>query len=407
MNERTLRIRAILDSNWELLVAVFLLLAVAGGWFAYGAYVDPPQETSSEVVSSWVVEGEWDHSATVTEDNTVFPVGTELSDRTVYFGSIAPTLSGSFEAGYAATSASDVSIAAESTLVTRSVEEEGETVYWSETENLDSTTAEGVAPGETVTTSFSINTSAVDERIDRIREEIGADPGTLEVFVRTTVTVEGAFDGEEQTAELTYDLPLELDGTTYRVDDPGPQTEEFERTESRTTTAEPGLLEGVLAPLLLVVGLVGAGGVAAGRYTGVFAVDEADREWLAFRDDRAEFDEWVTRISLPSETFDRPQARAASLQDLVDFAIDTSTGVVEDPDAHTFYVVTDEWLYTYEPPPAPAGIEPAGENEEGTTGSENADDPLSPDEFESETPVSPAQSDSETHPDEEQNGTDS
>ncbi|MEF8780372.1 MAG: DUF5305 domain-containing protein [Haloferacaceae archaeon] len=360
MNERTVRLRAILDSNWQLLVAALLLLALAGGWIAYGAYVDPPQETTTEVVSSWTVEGEWSHGATVTESNSVFPTGTELRDRSVYFGSIAPTFSGAFGVGYDATSASNVAIDAESRLVTRSVSEEGNATYWSESRTLDSTAAENVGDDETVRTTFSINTTALDERIGEIREEIGADPGTLELFVETTVTVEGTFDGESRTVQLAYRLPLELQGTNYRVDDPGPLIEEYERTETTTRTLEPGLLDGIVAPFLLVLGLLGGAGVAAGGYTGRFAVGEAEREWLAFRDDRAEFDEWITRISLPEETFDRPVARAASLQDLVDFAIDNSTGVVEDPDAGTFYVVTDDYVYTYEPPVAPEGVEPAG-----------------------------------------------
>lgn len=408
MNERGLRIRAILGSNWQLLVVIFVLFAAAGGWAAYGAYVDPPRETTQEVVASWGVEGEWDHGATVTEDNSVFPVGTELDDRSVYFGSIAPVLSGSFEVGYdtTAASASDVSIDAESALVARSIgEDDGEneggdgTVYWSETEELNSTTDTDVGPDETVTTSFEVNTSAVDERVGQIREEIGGDPGTLELFVETTVTVEGTFDGDEQTVSLSYTLPLELDGTIYRVDDPGPVTEEFERTEPRTTTADPGLLDGVFAPFLLVVGIVGAAGVATAGYTGRFAVSEAEREWLAFRDDRAEFDEWVTRISLPESALGGPTARAASLQDLVDFAIDNSAGVVEDPDANAFYVVTDECVYVYEPPETPARIDDAGGAGEVGGGGANGtatEDPLSAGEFESETPVAPS-SDLEAH----------
>ena len=390
MNERTLRIRAFVDSNWGVLLAVFLLLAVAGGWFAYGAYVDPPAETTTEVVSSWSVDAEWSHSATVTEDNTVFPVGTELEDRTTYFGAIAPTLSGAFEVGYSATDASDVSIDAESTLVARSVDEETETVYWSETDTLDSTAVDELDPDGTVETTFSINTTALDERVGQIREEIGADPGTLELFVRTTVTIEGTFDGDREAAELTYQLPLQLDGTTYTVEDPGPLTEEFERTQSVSEPADPGLLGGIVAPILLVVGLLGAVAVAAGRHTGRFAVDEAERDWLAFRDDRSEFDEWVTRISLPEEALRRPTARAASLQDLVDFAIDNSAGVIEDPARNTFYVVTDEYVYTYDPPAAPGpDLDPDGSDEDGLP-PDSGGDPATDGVFESDEVVTPS-----------------
>ena len=388
MNARSVRLRAFLDSNWGILLAVFLLLALAGGWFAYGAYVDPPEETTTEVVSSWSVDAEWSHSATVTEDNTVFPVGTELDDRTTYFGAVAPTLSGAFEVGYTATDASDVSIDAESTLVARSVDEETQTVYWSETDALDSASSDGMDPDGTVETTFSINTTALDERIGQIREEIGADPGTLELFVETTVTIEGTFDGDREVAEMTYELPLQLDGTTYSVDDPGPLTEEFERTEPVSEPADPGILGGVLGTILLFVGLAGAAGVAAGRHTGRFAVDDAEREWLAFRDDRSEFDEWVTRISLPEEALRRPVARAASLQDLVDFAIDNSAGVIEDPERNTFYVITDEYVYTYEPPASPAPNRDTDGSDGGVLPPDSGGNPTSDGVFESDEVVS-------------------
>ncbi|SEO81417.1 hypothetical protein SAMN04487948_105289 [Halogranum amylolyticum] len=64
----------------------------------------------------------------------------------------------------------------------------------------------------------------------------------------------------------------------------------------------------------------------------------------------------VTVASNPPETLDRPRAEAESLSDLVDFAIDANTGVVESPAGDSFFVVTDECLVTYEPPSVPGGV---------------------------------------------------
>ena len=47
---------------------------------------------------------------------------------------------------------------------------------------------------------------------------------------------------------------------------------------------------------------------------------------------------------------DRPRASADSLGSLVDFAIDTDNGVVEDPSRGLYCVLHDGYLYTYEPP---------------------------------------------------------
>jgi hypothetical protein len=83
--------------------------------------------------------------------------------------------------------------------------------------------------------------------------------------------------------------------------------------------------------------------------------------------------------------FERPQAEASSLKDLVDFAIDNDTGVVEDPETGVYYAVTGDLLYTYRPP-APtggahdgeAGTEPAADGDMGGTGDGREPEP-SPD----------------------------
>ena len=64
----------------------------------------------------------------------------------------------------------------------------------------------------------------------------------------------------------------------------------------------------------------------------------------------AKFEEWVVRMQLTPEIRDRPRAEAESLADLVDFAIDSDTGVVEDPNTGELAVVADEFLAVDDPP---------------------------------------------------------
>jgi hypothetical protein len=76
----------------------------------------------------------------------------------------------------------------------------------------------------------------------------------------------------------------------------------------------------------------------------------AERDYHAFRDDRAEFDEWVVRARLPESVLDRERADAETLADLVDYAIDADVGVVEDTRTGAFYAVTPELLVAFDPP---------------------------------------------------------
>lgn len=348
-NETRLRLRALLNAQFVVILAVCLLVAAVGAGLVYTTHVEPGTEAETQTVSSLTVESGYVHSAEVTEPNSVFATGTVLDDRNTYFTRIAPELDVDVEASYTSDAASDVDVALESVLVIRNVDDEG-VVYWTERETLATAVALDVAADETATASFALNSSAVDETAAAIEEELGASPGTTETFVVTTVDVDAELAGEPTSYTRTIEMELDHGGDTYTVTEPGLQSDTTDRTEEVVVEQEYGLLRSVGGPLLLLLGLAGAGGLVYARRETGLALTPAEREYLSYRDDRSEFDEWITQIRLPESVHEREEAEASSLQDLVDFAIDNDTGVVEDPTTGAFHAVTPGFLYTYRPP---------------------------------------------------------
>ena len=352
-DETRIRLRAVLDAQFTLLLVVCVVLAAAGGALVYGTYVDPGTETESQEISSWSYDAGYDHSAEVTEPNEVFPVGDVLENRETYFTRIAPDLDVAAELVYAAEQSEDVRIEIESELVIRNVGDG--VVYWEETQPLASTTVEDPEPGEPVAAEFTLNSGEIDQRATSIEEDLGASPGRTEAFVSTEMELEGTLNGESITRSPSLEFGIDHAGDTYTVGDPGPESESDTVPQEVTQEVERtyGPLRTIGGPLLLVVGIVAGAGLSYARYEGSLDVSEAERAYLSYRDDRSEFDEWITRIRLPPEAHDRPVAYADSLRDLVDFAIDNETGVIEDPDTGAFHAVTGEFVYTYQRPDAP------------------------------------------------------
>ncbi|WP_281194868.1 DUF5305 domain-containing protein [Halorubrum sp. F4] len=381
-DETRLRLRAFLDAQLSVLLVVCLLVAAVGGGIVYTTHLDPGTETQTRTVSSWTVESGYSHSAEVTEPSPVFSIGDELTNRSTYFATVAPELDVAAEVTYAIDpargvdaddAAENVDVAVDSTLVVRNVGEEG-TLYWQQRESIDSTTAENVAPGETVSAPFTLNSTAIDERVSAIEEQLGASPGQTETFVVTDVELTGTLNGENVTYTRSVQFGISHEGATYTVSDPGVQSDGDEQQVTETVERTYGPLRGIGGPALLVVGLLGVAGIGYGRYEGVLDVSEAERAYLSYRDDRSEFDEWITQVRLPSEVHDRPEAHAEGLRDLVDFAIDNDTGVVEDPNTGAFHAVSGEFVYTYRPPLAPGWGADDGEGVAGSTLDGN-DDP--------------------------------
>jgi len=368
---RWLRVRAFAGEWFVVLVVACAVLAVAGGYAAGTAYAAPGATTEQQTVQHWAVGGEFQHSATVTRENPVFETGETLAGRSTYFVGASPVLDGTYTVSYSDPTgdADPVDVAATATLVLQSTGED--TTYWTDSERLAATEAT-LAPGDTASLAFDLNASRVDQRATEIQQGLGDTAGEVSASVEVAVNATGAVAGNEYPVSYTQSIPLTVGESAYGVDSPEPAREAATTQRAVQVTNAYGPLWTVGGPGLLVLGLAGLGALGTLYRRDELGLTEAERDYLAFRDDRAEFDEWVVRARLPPAVHDRERADAESLADLVDYAIDADVGVVEDTASGAFYAVTRDLVVVYEPPAQPEVASPltgdasdAGETADG------------------------------------------
>lgn len=354
MSSWFLRIRALLDRQFAIVVVVLLVLALAGGWMTYTTYTTPNTATEQRTVSSWQMEGWFNHSAAVSENNSVYPVGTALTNRSIYFSKIAPVFDGTYTFSYAASESGELNGTVSLEFVLQGVEDnrDSTTVVWQTTRPLGTTSNDSFEPDETIRVPFTVDMNETINRTEMIDEQLDNPPGQPRVVIRATTEIQGTINGRTVDRVEEHALPVAVDRGTYRPGHPGVMTDRHETTRSVTVQQEYGLLQAVGAPALLSAPLVVLVGLVAVRFTGWLGLSQTEQELLAYEDDREDFDEWISTIQLPDEALDLPQAEASSLGSLVDFAIDTNNSVVENPDDDAYYVVHDGFLYTYQPPVA-------------------------------------------------------
>jgi hypothetical protein len=222
---------------------------------------------------------------------------------------------------------------------------------------------------------FSIDVPAARNRTDEITSELGVGDAA-DMFVRATVSATPQSDGRTRTQTFEQNLTITPQESTYRVTGGGVSRERYEVTESVTVERSYGPIRSMGGPVVLVGSLAVRLALGLGQRRGAFNLTDQERRWLAYRTDRAKFDEWIHTVRLPSEAHDLPRARAESLGELVDFAIDVDSGVVEPPEAGVFYVVNDGYLYTYTAPLPPDWNE--AEVESSPTTLTNRDDDEGP-----------------------------
>ena len=349
-DRRTLAIRSALAEYLPVIMLVAVLLLAAGGWITYGAYVDPGTETTQETVGTLEYSGSFEQGATVQRQNLIFPVGTRLEDQPVYFTNISPTLSGAYTLDLTTNGLDSARAEVTVSRVIQSTTGE-DTVIWSDSRRLGETT--GVGGGET-SVRFAVTVPEAADRIATIEESLGGGTGETSVELQAETTLVASAAGQTKRTTTTQALQLSPDDQTYSVNAPESDGGSLPVTVTQTVPRTPSLLERAGGPLVILLGLTGLGVSWRARQQGQLALTEEERAYRAYRDDYREFEEWITTIALPATARDLPEAPAESLGDLVDYAIDTDSAVIEHPETGTFSVIHDGTRYVYQPPPTPA-----------------------------------------------------
>jgi hypothetical protein len=357
-DERTLRFRALLGRWFWVLAVALVVLAVLTGWIAYSTHVTPGTHAEQRVETTWSTEASLSHEALVTGSNPVFPQGTTLQNRTVYYRSIAPTVNGTYTFGYG--SSVDGSLAVETTVLLqlRSLggdqggagEADDQTVYWETSRELTNTSVTGVNPGERVLTTFRVNTTEVAQRLDEIEASLGGSTGTIQTRIVVVTAYRGSVAGTQVDERAIHHVPITIEGETYGFGDTGPWRQEREQIRQVQVPNEYGPLREIVAPVLSLLSLLGLLGLAVARHRGLNELTSTQRATLAFFRNRSSYDEWITRARLPDGAIEEQRAKVSTLEDLVDLAIDTDERVIEDPYKNAYIVQHEGVTYVYSPP---------------------------------------------------------
>jgi hypothetical protein len=336
-----LRMRAAAAGRVQLLVVLALVTAGIGGAITYQTTVASEATTEERSVELVESNARFTHQATVQNPSEAFSQGQTLTQQPLYFTSVAPVLDGRYLISYSTARAAEIDAATSITLVIKEVGDD--TVYWRVSEPVTSTTTSNLAADETATTGFSINVSSIDQRAQRIREELDASPGEVRTAVVARTQFEGTVAGTPVERTMRTRLTVSTDGDTYQVES-DETTARLTRTEQVTVPPSQPLYLTAGGPVLLGLGLVLLGGVSVGWWRSAFELSVRDQHRL----ERAQFAEWISTGSVPEAGTDGATVEVDSLEALVDVAIDTNGRVIEDRRRGQYVVIEGTTRYTYQ-----------------------------------------------------------
>ena len=349
--DRSIRVRALLDRWFPLVIGVFLVVAGIGGWVAVQAQADPGVEQEQVTVSEWSESTSYEHSAVIVNDSLPFEVGERVTNRPVYYTSLSDALDITYVYEYDAAEG-EVAVNTETLLLFRGVE--GDEVLWEYSEPLATGTTESLSPEGNHTVETTVGMDEVFVTIDTVEQQLG-QAGTIEIHVVSTSLVDGTVEGE--TVDRTYDSTMSVSVTpqTFRVLEVETVDETHSRTETVEREIEPDTTELILSLVVVVVSVIGLAGLTAGRVGGYIELSDGERELLENYQQEQEFSEWITRGTFPSERDYEATILVDDLEGLVDVAIDTNKRVIKDEQLGVSTVLDGEYIYVYVQPDSPAG----------------------------------------------------
>ena len=338
-----LKIRQTVVKNYSLILIVLVVAGGIGGWAGYTAYFDPEVETEERTTSTWSRTATFTHGAEVTRPNPIYSTGRRLTDQRAYFPRISPFLEGEYQFSYTASSGGNVDVVTELRLLVR----RGEGDFWQSTRTLQSSRAVDIGPNREIISTYRFNMNQVRDRLDRVSDTLGETPGQTEIVIRAETRMTGEINGRQVDRRFVDDLRLIPDGDAFLVSDPGQISNNSAQTRTIQREQEYSLLWRGGAPLLIIVGFGGAGGLVYWRRKGALTLTVEERDRLS----RDEYSEWVSHGTLP-QSFDPDDdefVELESLGDLVDIAADINDRVLYDSEYNCYAVLDGGYSYVYWP----------------------------------------------------------
>ncbi|MGM0718487.1 MAG: DUF5305 family protein, partial [Halobacteriota archaeon] len=293
---RRLRVRALLDAYFPILLGAAILLALVFGFWLFQVYAVDEVRTEQRTLVQWSDSTELEHSALIVNESVPFEAGQRVENRPIYYTTVSDDLDISYR--YEHTADTELDVSTDIFLRVRSVSDDD--IFWEVTEPRASVESESIVAADSHTAEASVNIAEVRRTIAEIESQLGTE-GSIEIAVVATTAVDGTVDGQAVNRTHESLLRLDVSQTSFRVVDAETIDEEYTSTDTVETTQDASLLE-MLASLLAFSGsLTVIGTLVFLRLRGYVELSEEEAELLEVYQQEQEFSEWITTGTFPSE----------------------------------------------------------------------------------------------------------
>jgi hypothetical protein len=357
-----LQLKNILRKNWIIFLAVFGLLFTFSSYQIYLKYVNPSFENKNITVSSYTQYGNYSYFTEVSKQNPIYLTGTILDmNESAYYFVTSPIPDFSFV--YRVNASDSVNIIATPKVsiiaMCKNNDNKDPKILWQREFPVTPTSSTGpfivknIGGSDNFTYNFTFNAAVIENNVENTYSELDYSPKHSSTFsasnmayeIKALVAYNGVINGEKVENTTSFVLPMTITKSYYELAD-NVSTNVNNYNNATISTQNPFTVETVkysLASMLIsIVGILGIIYCRAKYNPDSVRIAKLEQEKM-----HARFREFISEGKLPEDRSSLMALEIASLQELINAAVDMNERVIYDSSANIHFAIHNGVLYYF------------------------------------------------------------
>jgi Family of unknown function (DUF5305) len=361
-NVAILKSKNVLRNNWAILFIIFGSMLAFSSYQMYQGYINPSFEEKNITVSSYTQYGTYSYSTIVSEPNPLYLTGTTLGmNESAYYFVASSIPNFSFVYRIDASDSANVTAIPKTIVIARSKNNDYENskIMWQKEFPVTpiSLTGSSTVKNEDSTNSFTyrflFNAATIENAIENTQYGLNYPPTWSSTFdasamtyeIKTLVNYNGTINGKQVENTTSFVLPMTMTKSYYELSK-DVSTNVTDYNNETVSVQNPFTVETIKYPLAsMLISIIAIIGIIYCR----IAYDPDPVQMAKLEQDHvhAQFKEFISEGKLPENRSSLMALKIASLQELINAAIDMNERVIYDSSENIHFAIHNGVLYYF------------------------------------------------------------
>ena len=357
-----LKSKNILRNNWAILIVIFGSTLALSGYQMHQEYINPSFEEKNITASSYTQYGTYFYSTMVSEPNSLYLTGTVLDmNESVYYFTVSPIPDFSFVYRIDASDSANITATPKISVIAMSKDNNHDNpkILWKREFPVTPTSSIGpfIIKGNDGSTSliyrFSFNPNTIKNAVQNTQYRLDHSltqgstyyASDMEYEIKTLVSYNGIINREQVENTTSFVLPMTMTRSYYEFAN-SVSTNVTSYNNETISVQKPFTVGTIKYPLVsMLISIIAIIGIIYCRVA--YNLDPVHMAKLEKERMHAQFKEFISKGKLPENKSSLMALEIASLEELVNAAVDMNERVIYDSSANIHFAIHNGVLYYF------------------------------------------------------------